>query len=357
MAVVGMSVSLGMITGCSDTSSSSPESAPPSAEKSPTGTATHRVEVVRTDFDTDEITRLPWVRRGATTMPRSIPDPNSPLPSLLTHLPGRAVLVVNPRITVLGAPVASWSDLRLEFYGADHRWTRLSLGDLGLPDSQTALDTYGAGLLSDDGRWWAGGTRDGIVALDLETGRVHTYSGVDLGTWIPGQHAILGNHRTISIPSGQTTHVPYSWSTAGFAPDGTPLSWQRTGHRATALVAWTGDTHRQVATVSDLKPPPGGRFAPVQATEGRAASTESTEPRVWISVVDTRSGRIIATLDHDPGSALTYQAWTDRDTFVIAQTPYFLVWNPGSGRLSRVTDAGSLTGAYWDVSLAAPSTS
>ena len=61
-------------------------------------------------------------------------------------------------------------------------------------------------------------------------------------------------------------------------------------------------------------------------------------------------------LNHATGSELSYRAWLNPRTFLIAQSPYFLAWMPSTGHLYRVADARSLKGHYWDINLAAPLT-
>jgi hypothetical protein len=314
-------------------------------------------DVVRTAFDRADVAHLPWLAPSATEMPRTVPSPDAPLPSLLDYLPGRAVLVVNPRISTLGAPVRSWSKLRLEFFGVDGHWTRLSLGDLGLAGSLTYPDTYGAGELSADGRWWAGSTRSGVVALNLATGRIWTFPARwGFGAWIPGRHAFLSGDEMVTVPQGVVSRAPYSWSQVGYEPGGVPLSWQRGPDGEAVLVEWDGGTRRRRAVVEGVVPPRAGQLWGVQATRGQFATTELRDSHAWIGVFDSQTGEPRAFLNHASGSELSYRAWLNPRVLLIAQSPYFLAWMPSTGHLYRVTDARTLRRDYWDINFAAPST-
>lgn len=315
-----------------------------------------KARVVETSMDRAKVVELPWRRSWTTPLPRTIPGPGTPLPSLLEHLPGRAVLVVNPHISSLGAPVNSWSDIRLEFFGVDGHWARLSLGDLGLSDDLTFTDTYGAGELSSDGRWWAGSTRTGVVVLNLASGTVRMIRNIGLGTWIPGRHALLSDHETVTVPQGRVRRVPYTSAQVGYQPDGTPLSWSRGEGGEAVLVEWHGHGSHPRALVKGVEPPPRrGLLWSVQATRGRVATSALQSPGASIAVFDSYSGEPQAILNHKDGSELSYQAWIDPETLLIARTPYFLAWRPANGKLFRVTDARLLRG-YWDVDFAGSTT-
>jgi hypothetical protein len=68
-------------------------------------------------------------------------------------------------------PSSGFDGEAIEFYGLDGQWRRLSLGDLDLPeDGWSGGDTYGAGALSPNGRWWAGSMRGGMFLVNLRDG-------------------------------------------------------------------------------------------------------------------------------------------------------------------------------------------
>ncbi|WP_121257043.1 hypothetical protein [Nocardioides ferulae] len=131
--------------------------------------------------------RLPAA--DASGLPWRLPETGADLPSLLDDLPGRATVVVNPRIEAINIAVTRWSELELLVAGAEGGWRRLNLGDLGLPEAQRYSDTYGAGQLSPDGRRWAGPVRDGVVVLDLRTGaaRIVRLRSPGAFVWVPGR--------------------------------------------------------------------------------------------------------------------------------------------------------------------------
>lgn len=115
--------------------------------------------------------KVAGLRWASGNVPRSVPDPDDRLPSLIDDPPGRALVASYvPRPDGLG-----WAGEAIEFYGVDRRWRRLSLGELRLPPAGWAgYDTYGAGALSPNGRWWAGPMRGGFYLVDLRDGRVRT---------------------------------------------------------------------------------------------------------------------------------------------------------------------------------------
>jgi len=302
-------------------------------------------------------------------MPDTIPPMDAELPSLLDDLPGRAVLVVNPKITTLNIWVDSWSELDLLFYGVDGHWRRLSLDDLRLPESLIYSDTYGSGELSSDGRWWSGPTDEGIVAVNLATGAVHTLR-LSPGTWIRGQHAILSSRGyQIMVPGGRVLgRVPYQYG-VGYEPDGTPLSLLRDRYGQADLVEWRGSVGHTRADVSGATPPrfampPGStrRFyypaeiSGVAATDGQFATAVSRgRNRLTVLAADSSTGDTLGELTFDLRDLnLTYaDTWLDTQTFLIVADPYFLAWRPSTGELFRVTDARSISGNYWEVSVAA----
>ncbi len=77
-----------------------------------------------------------------------------------------------------------------------------------LPDEATYLDTYGAGDLSPDGRYWIGPTRDGVVLLDLRTGEVDLLSTPGGGRWAPGRGTIVTRRSEIGPRTGAVHHLP-----------------------------------------------------------------------------------------------------------------------------------------------------
>jgi len=154
------------------------------------------------------------------------------------------------------------------FYSADGAWRRLQLEDLGLPESAwPGGDTFGAGNLSPNGRWWTAPSDAGVIVLSLSTGSTEL---IDLTggyavspQWLPDSSAFVA--RTFERGSGYATvkvtipeetigRVPYSALDVGFEPDGTPVSVERTedGARVVSGEAgndhtWHGDADRRIA--------------------------------------------------------------------------------------------------------------
>lgn len=147
-------------------------------------------------------------------VPRTVPEVNTPLPSLLDDLPGRAVVASYvPRATT------DINGEAVEFYGVDGRWRRLVLGDLGLPPNEwNGVDTYGAGALSPNGRWWAGSMIDGMFVVDLREGstmtipRVHGRGGMASFEWSPDSDELVlvlkGRSTRVSVPSMRQRRFP-----------------------------------------------------------------------------------------------------------------------------------------------------
>ena len=153
---VGSVLALG--SGCTLSTESTVDSRPVATSDSVSpaqdqATTSYRQHVQRL-LDTGHA-RLPRLPRLRSRLPRAVPDRVDDLPSLLTDPPGRAVLTFHPP-EGFDDP-AGWASETLLFYGSDRRWRSLRMGELGLPaQAWPGADTYGAGSLSPDGRWWAG---------------------------------------------------------------------------------------------------------------------------------------------------------------------------------------------------------
>lgn len=301
---------------------------------------------------------LPPLPDGDDELPRHIPSGKAALPSLLDDLPGRAVMALRRDITQFNAPVASWSEIDILFFGADGRWRRLELEDLGLSDDTTYTDTYDAGQLSPDGRWWMGYARTEVILLNLATGEVRMQpipgSRSSGARWVPGRNAIMVNGFEIDLRTRATTRTPYkSTFEVGFEPDGTALSVVRGEDGQANLVPWSRNGQRLRAVLPNLKGP--RRVSPalgVSATADHFVVVQSRgEDRVAYVVADSQTGVPVGELIRTRGVLFYVDDWLDNRAILVAAEPYFLAWRPWTGELFRVTDARSL-GGYWTISTA-----
>ena len=158
LALLGLVLTC-LLGGCATDGPVSPSrdtapSAPAASRSLATATAPMRADRAR------------WARGN---VPRSVPEEDTPLVSLLEDPPGRALVtsyLPRPSTAVEGIDSEA-----IEFFGVDGRWRRLALADLDLPDDVwLGGDTYGAGALSPDGRWWAGPMIGGMFLVDLSDG-------------------------------------------------------------------------------------------------------------------------------------------------------------------------------------------
>lgn len=287
---------------------------------------------------------------SGSKLPAAFPDDDEDLPSVVEDPPGRASLVVLPQVPEVNRPVESWDEIALLFYGSDGRWRRQSLGDFGIDDSWIYSDTYNAGALSSDGKWWAGTAADGVLLLNLESGRLQVLGVGPLSnylSWVPGQTKLLVGRQLLDLDNNQLSQRPYNAFEAGFEPDGTPISLRSDGDMQ-ELIEWDGSTPRVRSQVPELR---GNRYRfplVVAATSNRFAASS----KAGIGVFDSTDGRFIAELEEPRDNALRYtDTWLDAETLLIAQQPDFLAWRPATGELLRATDARAL-GSYWSYALA-----
>lgn len=222
-ALLALMVALGTgaISGCSSAPDGSPQPAPilntpdPGDTEEP-GPIDRPTDSGRSDLDPlTAPMRVSGLRWAHTNVPRTVPEPDQALPSLLDDPPGRALVVSYvPRPSI----DFGFSDEAVEFYGTDGRWRRLDLGDLDLPeDGWRSGDTYGAGALSPNGRWWAGPMHDGMFLVDLRNGsatvrRVAGQGGHASFVWSPDSDElvlILADRRTrVSVPDMEVQPFP-----------------------------------------------------------------------------------------------------------------------------------------------------
>ena len=259
------------------------------------------------------IDRLPRLR---TRFPSSVPARVDALPSLLSDPPGRALVSYHPRESF--DDPAGWASETLLFYGRDGRWRSLRMDELGLPaEAWPSHDTYGAGSLSPDGRWWAGRSSAGVVLLDLSTGQQRLVdTGIDWISeirWLSESHAYVvsngrvgpgGRTHQVAVPDLEITELPYRLWQVGMGPDDRAYSLRRIRIGEAELVQHQG-----------AEPVPHGRLVlprlgrdlqrlwSVAHTEGRFALHHQADAldfrRVELVVVDGTSLEVEARLAFD----------------------------------------------------------
>ena len=359
-----------VVLASSCTEAAGPHDGPGGRPSNPAAESSAPRQLVNASLAGVDTADLPALVTSSGGMPRTIPRRNAVLPSLLDDLPGRALLVINPAITTFDAPVRSWSELELLFFGVDGRWRRLGMEALGLSPSLIYSDTFGAGKLSTNGRWWAGPTRDGMVVLNLASGMtriVPTEGSVGSAVWVPGRNSILTNGSEVTVPGGVVTHVPYSSISVGFEPDGTPLSLERGPDGQAVLVEWRGGSQQPRTVVPGISPPRRrikhvpkhgllavDQLTGVNPTRGQFATLEFVgKDGLALVVADSISGDLLGQLTWTRRDfELFYDVWLDDETLLVATAPYFVAWRPATGELFRVTDARSLGDNYREVSVA-----
>ena len=197
--------------------------------------------------------KVSGLRWAHSKVPRSVPDVDEPLPSLLDDPPGRALVASYiPRTDGLG-----WAGEAIEFYGTDGRWRRLSLGDLDLPDDGwSGYDTYGAGALSPNGRWWAGPMFDGMFLVDLRTGettvrRVESRrTAMASFSWSPDSDELVlvlfGQSTRVAVPSLRTTAFPRPKLYPKLREDGGWVECPEEGRIVSACVSYDSTGTREL---------------------------------------------------------------------------------------------------------------
>lgn len=343
-----------LLTGCTSDDQPEPTVSQPAASRA--------ITVQRLPADLESLPRL------RTELPRGIPGDVESMPRLVDDPPGRAMVVYHPPER-WSDPVQGWASETLLFHGVDGRWRRLRMDELNLPDSSWgSSDTYGAGSLSPDGRWWAGQSRDGVILLDLRTGRSET---VDMGSrwtahvqWRPDSRSLLVSHgnRTmraelLELPGQRRTALPFRPWQAEFAPDGVAYSLQAAGHRRAELVAWRGDEPvvRGEVTLPGLRQWAGERAGPVM-TEGRFLFPVQRSPYrvVDLVVIDLATLESEARLHIDAQARRRYAGveWLDPRTVLLEAGTGLLAWRPDDGTFFRVMSAPTPRNGYASLDVA-----
>lgn len=313
---------------------------------------------------------LRWARGD---LPRSVPEPADALPSLLDDPPGRALVASYvPRPDGLG-----WAGEAIELYGVDRRWRRLSLGDLDLPPAGWAgYDTYGAGALSPDGRWWAGPMLSGFFLVDLRDGDVHVAepvgrrygeAGMATFSWSPDSDELVlimrGGSSRVTLPDLRPTPFPRPATYPRLLADGGWIECPEVRRIVSSCTTYAADSSpRLVREVpADLQGRWHGPFDEVagsvwfslarssygnQGTDWEVAQTDDSF-HVRSRLVLPRGSQINGVLPAFGPTSLGLAALQDR---------LLLAFLPGTGEIVRVLRTGSLSAVtaqdFWDVSFA-----
>lgn len=265
---------------------------------------------------------------------------------------------------------AGWATESLLFYGVDGRWRSLGLDDLGLPvDTGMGYDTYGAGALSPNGRWWAGRMHNGAILIDLANGRHRTinvgggrpseirWDADSAGFLISNGHE--GGTRHVGVPTLVVDAAPYWLWQVGLEPSGRVLSLRRDQVGIADLVEHRGG---RVVELGSLRFPELGRGLAkmwgVSATTGRFAVGHQpirlNYRRVEILIVDTDELTVEHVLRFDNRKYVVRGwSWLNRSTLLLDTSVGVLAWRPDVERLYRVFDVPPAgPGRYWTAHVA-----
>jgi hypothetical protein len=374
------------LTACTDGAAPEPVEVPPvrtstSQPEAIVPASGYRVDVLR--LRAADLGSLPRLR---SRLPRVIPD-GTDLPSVLTDPPGTALVAYHPpeyghlyraADRLCDADDGSgWATETLLFLGADGRWRRLRLDELDLPDAAwPGGDTYGAGALSPDGRWWAGKSQAGVILIDLSTGGHRL---VDLDTdwvaqirWSADSRSFYaathpetrGTLRTwhVTVPGLRRRVRPFELWKTGFTSSGDRLRLRGTDLGEAELVEWRrGDKVVRGRVSLPLFRPEETEMPHLSATGDRlAVATQQRRldgeygRRVDLVVVGAETLEPEAVLRFDQLKRALHDVWWwDPDTLLVATNREVLAWRPAHGTLLRVSDVpAAIPGCYWTVDVA-----
>ncbi|MQW75503.1 hypothetical protein GHK92_06430 [Nocardioides sp. dk4132] len=356
-ALVGVLVVL--LAACT-TTTGEPADDPPSPRSAAGAPTTARPPVPQAQALPQDWERVPWVGGRRTTAPGAATE----LPSILVD-PRPARLVHHP--TERWEDRDGWAGERLFFLGTDDRWRSLDLDDLGLPNgSWPGPDTYGAGSLSHDGRWWAGQAHAGVVLLDLRSGAVR-YAALPPGRvhvahvrWIPGRDVVSASaarggssrYDTFHVDTtGRVTPARYpGWRTT-FDVDGTPVEATGVGRDRLRFTRWQGaqGAHAEARILTPgLELPRLMRryvfpvLGPGEVALLAAARSWPALAPVQVWALDKRTGAITARLRVPATTDVV--GWTEEGTLrLLLENRRLVEWHPRSGRVQRLLE---LPGPY-----------
>lgn len=227
--------------------------------------------------------RLRGLRWASGNVPRHVPEPHESLPSLLDDPPEQALAASYvPRANAPGFSIEA-----IDFYSLDGRWVRLSLGDLDLPQAGWyGGDTYGAGALSPDGRWWAGPMQGGFYVVDMRDGSVRVgdpvrrrygVGGLASFTWSPDSDEMVvivsGDASRVSVPGLTRTAFPRPEAYPALRSDGGWVECPPVRRVVTKCTTYSRDGTRE--TVRDI---------PADLQAPHAGPTDMVDGSVWYSL-------------------------------------------------------------------------
>lgn len=345
-------IALALLAGCTTQDSQEAEPSTQSSAPTPAALLPPDAQHLPTNWD-----RVPWERDRFPA--KAVPAGPDGLPGVLDE-PAPAVLAYHA--TERMTDPSDWSSEVILFLGADGRWRRLDLAELGLPAAwHLGSDTYGAGALSADGRIWASHTDAGVVLVDLVAG---TSRHVDLPepwshtrrvSWLPGRNVASAyaakkrggaSYRTFQVNlAGRVTRVPYDGSNTRLDVDGTPVGIERVGQHRFAVTRWPRGGHptTSIWTWTAPIPSPGLRHPFAVFGDSAVALQSASWPRpgqVW--VLDKGDGRPLARLALPAPSEVL--GWQGPETLLLLVDNHWIVtWNHATGRVHRLLE---LPGPY-----------
>lgn len=349
-----VTVAPGCTTATDRDATSSPEA--PSLEHGSEGVPRSRAWRAR-DVRVDRIPNV--LGRQVSRLPASFPADDSALPNLLTSPPGRALLTYHPRESF--DDQGRWASEHVFFYGVDAVWRSLRMSDLGLPDStHPGADTYGAGELSPDGTFWVAKAEDGIVLLDLSSGRSRVVrvpgDHTSYIAWHPDGETIevtrlhgASTQRTWSIDrhTGDVERRPYLMPVDGFAGDGSVVTFVRR-RRDTVRIVRRGNSQSSDVVAVPYR----------LARRGGVSGSGHTLLGLNRELVALRSDSLapVARLRLGPGDATGWpRGWWNPNTLWCYEARRGLItWNVADGRVRLLTRVrpGARTDTYWSASVA-----
>lgn len=388
-AVVGAGLAGVLVTVLAVASRTGQESAPgltPAAP--PTASTTDSAGVdpaTKAHADLREVVQDPWEDSAFSTLPVL----ETPLPSTLS--PDTAVarpLADDPVGRALAVVQLHGPRLDLRVLGDDLRWRILNVDDLKIIRSDSeAVSLIRGNPISSDGTQLAIAQPDGLVIVDLTTGRARTYAvpGLDptvpdyvapVTQWTPdGTHVLVGatsypkppHGWLVDATSGTAEAVPYDAVMTAFAPDGTAVQATNWDCELCELRHFdgtqeTGATQMAVGLYV-VTPVIEHAMAVSRAVRGWSGS-KGVDDQDGLLIVDPATGAPLAQLPirnfHEAETA-TLHGWLDDDTVIFTLRTtipqgiggLLLAWDYKTAELSRLIEEPYALSNF-DVALSVP---